>query len=162
MKKNYQTIFKKHPFNFACASLFGVGLLPASGTWGSLVALLIAPFLIHSPLLIWTAVIVSFFLGVAVIPALIKNQTNKDPGYVVIDELMGQLVVFAFLPYSFANPLTYLFGFLFFRLFDILKPWPVSFFDREVRNAWGIMLDDLMAGIYASCVLALIQILSLY
>ena len=97
-------LFKKHPVKLSLASLFGVGFLPAGGTWGSLVALLVAPLLLHLPLLTLAFVALSFVLGVYAIPALIKNQPNKDPGYVVIDEFMGQLLVFAFLPYDFTNP----------------------------------------------------------
>lgn len=163
MKQNSKSmIFKKHPFKLICATVLGVGFLPASGTWGSLVGVLLAPLLLYFPLLTLFAVVLSFILGIWVIPALIRDQTNKDPGYVVIDELMGQLLVFVFLPYALTNPVTYLLGFALFRLFDILKPWPVSFFDKEMHNAWGIMLDDLAAGLYATCVLALIQMLSLY
>lgn len=156
MKQNYLKIQKKHPINLLVASVLGVGFLPASGTWGALVALLISPFLMYFPLALSVCAVLSFFLGIWAIPALIKNQPDKDPGYVVIDEFMGQLVVFAFLPHSFANAVTYILGFLFFRLFDILKPWPVSFFDQKMHNAWGIMLDDLMAGIYAVLALAVV------
>ena len=162
MKLNKMPLFKKEPLKLSIASLAGLGFLPASGTWGSLAGLLVAPLLGFIPVLTLFMVIVSFFLGIWAIPALIKNQTNKDPGYVVIDEFMGQLAVFAFLPMGFANPLTYILGFALFRLFDILKPWPVSFYDQKMHNEWGIMLDDLMAGIYAALVLALIQMLSLY
>jgi phosphatidylglycerophosphatase A len=155
MKMMKHPLFKKHPVQLLSVSLAGVGFLPASGTWGSLVAVLIAPFLVFCPLLIWGAVVLSFILGVWAIPSLIKDQKDKDPGFVVIDELAGQLLVFAFSPYDMLNPIMYLFGFLFFRLFDILKPWPVSFFDKKVHNAWGIMMDDIVAGMYAALALAL-------
>ena len=163
MKQNNKSvIIKRHPFKLLCATVFGVGFLPAGGTWGALVGVLLAPLMLYFPLMTLLAVILAFILGIWSIPVLIKDQTNKDPGYVVIDELMGQLLVFVFLPYVLTNPVTYLLGFALFRLFDILKPWPVSFFDKEMHNAWGIMLDDFAAGLYASFVLALIQMLSLY
>ena len=162
MKNKHPMLSENHPFKLGIASVFGVGFLPASGTWGSFVGMLLAPLLKLVPFLTTTMVILSFCLGIWCIPALIKDQKDKDPGFVVIDELMGQLIVFAFLPYDFANPVTYLLGFVLFRLFDILKPWPVSFYDRKVHNAWGIMLDDFMAGVYAATVLALIQMLSIY
>ena len=155
MKLIKNPLFKKHPVKLSLVSLFGIGFLPASGTWGSLFAVLMVPFLMFCPIIIWPMVILSFALGVWAIPSLIKNQKDKDPGFVIIDELMGQLLVFAFLPYDMLNPITYLFGFLFFRLFDILKPWPVSFFDKKVHNAWGIMMDDFVAGIYATLALGL-------
>lgn len=162
MKWIKSPLAKKYPVRLCCASLGGIGFLPAGGTWGSVVALLIAPFLLYCPFLIWGILILSFICGVWAIPKLIQNQSNKDPGYVIIDELLGLLLVYALIPYSFLNPLMYVMGFLFFRIFDILKPWPVSFFDQKMHNAWGIMLDDLMAGIYTICILALIQTLSIY
>lgn len=162
MKWNNHPLFKKHPFSLSIASVLGIGFLPAGGTWGSLAGILVLPLLVPFPLLTICVVILSFLAGIWTIPNLIKGKSDKDPGYVVIDEFMGQLVVFALLPYTFINPLTCFLGFLLFRLFDILKPWPVSFFDRKMNNAWGIMLDDLMAGVYASSILALMQILSLY
>ena len=161
MKWNHLPQFKQHPFKLLSASVLGVGFLPASGTWGSLVALLILPLLMWCPFLTGIFVVLLFALGVWSIPALIKNQPNKDPSYVVIDELMGQLAVFAFIPNDFINPLTCILAFILFRLFDILKPWPVSFYDQKVHNAWGIMLDDLVAGIYALFTISIIYWLSL-
>ncbi len=157
-----QAQFKQNPYKLLAASVLGIGFMPASGTWGSLVALLLAPLLMFFPGLTALVVILSFIAGICVIPALIKNQPNKDPSYIVIDEFMGQLSVLVLLPYDFINPITYIFAFLFFRLFDILKPWPVSFWDQKVHNAWGIMLDDLMAGIYSFCALALMHFITLY
>lgn len=157
MNKSKQQVFKNNPIKLSIASLFGLGFLPASGTWGSLAALLVAPLISFCPPLIWAIVILSFILGILTIPILIKNQTNKDPGFVIIDEFMAQLMVFALIPYDMLNPIIYLFGFLFFRLFDILKPWPVSFFDKKVHNAWGIMMDDFVAGIFAVWALAIMQ-----
>lgn len=160
MKLVKHPLFKKQPIQMSVVSLFGAGFLPASGTWGSLLAVLVAPLLVFCPFMIWGAFILSFVLGVWAIPTLIKNQKDKDPGFVIIDEFMAQLLVFALIPYDMLNPIIYLFGFLFFRLFDILKPWPVSFFDKKVHNAWGIMMDDLVAGIYAALALGLMSLFS--
>lgn len=162
IKKKLTSFKTPHQLKLLVASILGIGFLPASGTWGSLVALSFAPIICGCPFLTLGLVAFSFILGIWAIPALIKGQSDKDPKFVIIDEFMGQLVVFAFLPNDFANPLTYLWGFLLFRLFDILKPWPVSFYDQKMHNSWGIMLDDLMAGIYAACVLAFVQMISLY
>ena len=155
-------MFKKHPVELSVASICGVGFLPASGTWGALVGLIVAPLLSLCSFLTGLMVVLSFLLGIWAIPSLIKNNKDKDPSYIVIDEFMGQLAVFALLPSDFKNVLIYLLGFALFRLFDILKPWPVSFFDKKMHNAWGIMLDDLMAGIYAFWGILLVRILCLY
>ena len=69
-----------------------------------------------------------------------------DPGFVVIDEVAGQWVVLLAVPF---NPLGWALGFVLFRLFDILKPWPVSWADRRIKGGFGIMLDDLLAAGYA-------------
>jgi phosphatidylglycerophosphatase A len=73
----------------------------------------------------------------------------KDPGPVVVDEVMGQLVTLAFAP---ATSTAMVAGFFLFRLFDVIKPWPAGRLE-DVHGGWGIMLDDLMAGIYACAAL---------
>ena len=143
------------------SSLGPVGFLPASGTWGSLVALPFAWVLAGTSGLFLLAVL-SFILGILTIRPLIVGNEEKDPSFVVIDEFMGQLVVFSFIPSERITPILLIFGFLFFRLFDILKPWPASFFDRKVHNNWGVMLDDLAAGIYGFLALAFLELLSYY
>ena len=141
------------------AGIGPVGNLPASGTWGSLVALPFAWFLAGTWGLPCLALI-AFVLGVLTIRPLIENQPEKDPSFVIIDEFMGQLVVFSLISAEAMSPLTLIFGFLFFRLFDILKPWPASFFDRKVHSALGVMLDDLAAALYAMISLAFMLIIS--
>jgi len=136
-----------------------VGNLPASGTWGSLVALPFAWILAGT---FWLPIlaILSFIIGVLTIRPLIEGDKEKDPSFVIIDEFMGQLAVFCLVPKEAINPLTVIFGFLFFRLFDILKPWPASFFDRKVHTGLGVMMDDLAAAIYAMISLAFMMIIS--
>jgi phosphatidylglycerophosphatase A len=73
-----------------------------------------------------------------------------DDGRIVIDELVGYLVTVAVLPFSWTAALL---GFLFFRLFDIAKPPPASWFDRKMKNGYGVVLDDVMAGLYAAAAL---------
>ena len=145
--------------NKIIASIGPVGHLPASGTWGSLVALPFAWFLTGSAGLV-VLVAFSFVLGLMTIRPLIKGETNKDPSFVVIDELMGQLSVFMFIPKECMNPIVLIFGFLFFRLFDILKPWPASFFDKKVHNSFGVIMDDLAAAFYAMILLAFMTTIS--
>ena len=148
-------------FNKSIASLGGIGNLPASGTWGSLIALPFAWFLIGS---MWIPVIctIFFLLGILTINPLIQNQDEKDPSYVVIDEFMGQLLVFSFIDKAIVSPITLVFGFFFFRLFDIFKPWPASYFDQEVHTGFGVMMDDLIAALYSIICLAFMEVISYY
>ena len=148
-----------HKISRIIAGLGPVGNLPASGTWGSLVALPFAWILAGSiglPLLTF----ISFVVGVLTIRPLIEGDKEKDPGFVIIDEFMGQLAVFCLIPKETMNPLIIIFGFLFFRLFDILKPWPASFFDRKVHTGLGVMMDDLAAALYAMISLAFMIVIS--
>lgn len=138
---------------------FGVGLLPAMpGTWGSLVALPCA-WAIRA---LWGAagltVAVAFTVTVGCWAAakVAKASAAEDPGTIVIDEVAGQSL--ALLPAS-PDPLSYALGFLLFRIFDIWKPWPVRWADRHVGGGLGIMLDDLLAAVYAA--LALLVLLAI-
>ena len=82
------------------------------------------------------------------------GKPNDDPGEIVIDEVAGQWLTLAFVP---LDPLMYGTGFLLFRFFDIVKPWPVRMIDRLVKGGLGIMLDDIAAAIYAAVCLLLFQ-----
>ena len=104
--------------------------------------------------------IFSFIIGVLTIRPLIAGKEEKDPSFVIIDEFMGQLAVFCFIPKGEMTPIALIFGFLFFRTFDILKPWPASFFDRKVHTGLGVMMDDLAAALYAMFLLAFMLIIS--
>ena len=124
------------------------GYLPkAPGTWGTLVALPLNLLLLLLPgqgYAISLAVIL--VLAVYTAGAAEKILDRKDPGAIVIDEIIGMLITLICAP---ANPVVWLMAFLLFRLFDILKPWPVSWADRHLNGGLGIVMDDLLAGIYA-------------
>ena len=153
---------KQTPLHNPCkmiSSLGPVGFLPASGTWGSLVALPFAWVLAGTSGLFLLAVL-SFILGILTIRPLIVGNEEKDPSFVVIDEFMGQLVTFFVIEKSCMTPVALIFGFLFYRLFDILKPWPASYFDKKVHSSLGVMMDDLVAAIYALISLAFMEIIS--
>lgn len=149
--------------SFLLASFFGVGYAPvAPGTFGSLATLPLAFVLAYFYGLngILAGVAVSFFIGTAATKEVLKHSKH-DPSFVVIDEVAGQLLAFApvaaFL-YGRADSaagLTYLLGFGLFRLFDITKPQPAKWADQKVLNAWGVMLDDIFAGLYAAAILYL-------
>ncbi|MEO5335673.1 MAG: phosphatidylglycerophosphatase A [Magnetospirillum sp. WYHS-4] len=135
------------------ATWFGVGRLPgAPGTWGSLASLPLAWSLAAwaGPWGLAAGVATVFVAGIWAAGAYMRATGTDDPGAVVIDEVAGQgLALLAVAP----DPLLYLIGFALFRLFDILKPWPVSWADREVGGGLGVMLDDMLAGLYAGAAL---------
>ena len=119
------------------------------GTWGSLAALLCA-WVIRSRcgvtgLAIAAAIV--FAVGCWAAGTIAKTSGARDPGAVVIDEVAAQWLVLLVAP---LDPVSYAAAFLLFRLFDIWKPWPVGEVDRRVRGGLGIMLDDLLAAVYAA------------
>jgi phosphatidylglycerophosphatase A len=135
----------------AIALWFWSGKLPkAPGTWGSLAALPFAWLLIvyfGSPLVLFIAA--AFLLPVGVWAS--AQHSNKlgthDAGEIVVDEVAGQWIALAVAPYS---PLGWVAAFLLFRFFDVIKPWPISWIDARVSGGWGIMADDIVAGIFAA------------
>ena len=132
-------------------SCFGIGRLGrAPGTVASLVATVAGALiaaLAGSGWLVLLALLV-FALGWRACRDL--PEVEQDPGWVVIDEVAGQWLALAFAPLT---PWGVLAAFALFRLFDIWKPWPVSWADRELGGAGSIMLDDMLAGAYAALVL---------
>lgn len=139
----------------AIATGFGVGSLPrAPGTWGSLLALPLHALLSRLPPEQYAMALAAFFaIAVLSAGAAEKILDRKDPQVVVIDEVMGMLITLIAAP---AKPLVWLLGFALFRFFDILKPWPIRFIDQRVNGGIGIVLDDVMAGIYSLAVLQLL------
>ncbi len=138
------------------ASWFGLGFSPkASGTFGSLGALplvwLLAAY--GSPTVMLATAVVLFFAGVWATQQIIRTREDKDPSVVVIDEVVGQCLSFTLVWPALADWRVYVLGFVLFRFFDICKMGPVKFFDSRVHNAWGVMLDDVCAGILAAIVL---------
>ena len=141
------------------ATGFYSGYLPkAPGTWGSLVGVLLV-FLLHAlSLQIYLSVIAGLFIvGSFVAGEAEKILDNRDPGVVVIDEIVGMLITMIAVP---VTPLTIVLGFILFRVFDIAKPFPVNFFDQHFHGGLGIMLDDVVAGIYSLIIMQLIFLLA--
>ena len=140
------------------ATWFGIGLLPiAPGSWASLAAL---PFAWGIRSLFGLAGLaaasaVAFFVGWWASGIVARTSAAKDPGAVVIDEIAGQWLVLLAAP---LDPLAYALAFLLFRVFDTWKPWPVRWADRHVIGGLGIVLDDLLAAVYAA--LALLGLLA--
>lgn len=149
---------RRHPAALI-ATAFGVGLLPiAPGTWASLATLPLAWLLDHfsgrGSLVI--AGLAIFVIGIWASQVYVANNRVQDPGEVVVDEVAAQLLTLAAVPLSLFSLIA---GFLLFRLFDIVKPWPVSWADQKVKGGLGVMLDDLLAAGYAALCLVVLQLL---
>ena len=138
------------------ATWFGCGRLPrAPGTWGSLGALPPAwaalQFGVGFGLLLALAL---FLAGLWAASLYVRDTGRQDPAEVVVDEAAGQCLALCFAPLS---PLGVLAALLFFRLFDISKPFPIRWIERRCPGGWGIMLDDAMAALYAGACLLLLR-----
>lgn len=143
-----------HP-EMLVATGFGVGLVPfAPGTVGSLVAVPVWWWLLADLPLLWLAAAL-FFLGVLgswIIDRACRKAGVGDAGGIVLDEFVGVWVALALAPKTLLGAAA---GFLLFRVFDIAKPWPVSWAERTFGGGLGVMLDDVLAGILAATVLYL-------
>lgn len=126
----------------------GSGLSPkAPGTVGSLAALIPAVPLLALPLWWGVAVVfVAFWIGVYLCGVTSRALGVHDHGGIVWDEFVGMWLVLLFVPF---DPWWWLAAFLLFRLFDVLKPWPIRWLDRRVEGGFGIMIDDVLAAVYA-------------
>lgn len=147
----------KNP-NHLFAFGFGSGLAPkAPGTFGTLAAI---PFFLLLQHLSWPVylswLLVTFALGVLWCDRSSKALGVHDHGGIVWDEFVGFWITMFMAP---AGWIWILIGFVLFRVFDILKPWPINWLDKKVHGGFGIMIDDVLAGIYALLVLQLIAFL---
>jgi phosphatidylglycerophosphatase A len=154
---------QRSPRWWAIATFFGVGFLkPGPGTWGSVAAVLLwaaYAWLAHpSRLALLIALLVGIFLAIFFgIPAasVVERESGRhDPGFVVIDEVAGQWIALLFSPANWPHAL---FALVLFRLFDIVKPFPVRRLER-LPGGWGIVFDDVAAGLYAFCIASLVRI----
>jgi phosphatidylglycerophosphatase A len=136
---------------FLVATGLGSGYSPfAPGTAGSLVGLILFWPLAHRPpLQVLGATVVLTLVAVLAADHVSRRLGRKDPGLVVVDEVAGQWVSLLFLPFT---PGTAFAGFFLFRLMDVLKPWPARDLEH-LPGGWGIVADDLMAGVYANLLL---------
>ena len=145
----------KDPFQFV-ATLGGIGMLPkAPGTFGSIAAWVIFVYLSHFISLINMIILTISFciLSIWICNQASKNLENKDHKSIVIDELVGMwiaLLPVLFIANSQSERTVYaLAALIFFRLFDILKPFPISYFDKNYKNGFGIVIDDVISGLIA-------------
>lgn len=133
---------------------FGAGLAPvAPGTFGTLAALPVYALVAGLPLPVYLAVVIGLFLaGVPICRRCEERLGVSDHSGIVWDEIVGYLITMAAAPASWRAAAL---GFVLFRAFDILKPWPIRRLDRTVHGGLGIMLDDSVAGLFAAACLYL-------
>ena len=158
--------------NFLFVTLFGIGKIKKiPGSFASLVTTIFLFFLFHilniSLNIVLICVIIIFFISLYAVNIFIKDLDNKDPKEVVVDEFIGQSIPICL--YEIAHEgtketdqvLTYYFiMFILFRIFDITKPFPVSYYDKNFKNSFGVIMDDVCAGLYVVFVLVLYMVIT--
>jgi phosphatidylglycerophosphatase A len=141
------------------ATFFGIGKMrPGPGTWGSAATVLLWSVIAHTlnpsmrtPATILTAIFI-ILIGIPAATGVARANASKDPQFVVIDEVAGQLIALIAVPLAWE---TFLVGFILFRIFDIFKPPPVRQLEKLPEGS-GIVLDDVAAGLYALFVMQLL------
>ena len=152
--------------------MFGIGKLKTiPGSYSSLVTTFFLFFLFYvlklNPNIVLICIILIFFISLYAVNIYIKNLDNKDPKEVVIDEFIGQSIPICM--YEIAHVGTkevskvltfYFIMFILFRIFDITKPYPVSYYDKNFKNSLGVIMDDVCAGLYVVAVLVLYMVIT--
>ncbi len=154
--------------------MFGLGkikLMP--GTFGSLATTIFLFYLFHkiniSSNLILIGWIIIFIYSFYAVSVHTKNSKDKDPGEIIIDEFLGQSIPIYLYEISHGTAkesdeaiIYYLVFFILFRYFDIMKPFPVSFFDKNFKNSFGVIMDDICAGLYVVLTLVCFMVVKSY
>ncbi len=152
--------------------MFGIGKLPKiPGSYASLVTVIILYILFNilsvPPDLFLYFLAVIFIISLISVNVFIKNLTNKDPKEIVIDEFIGQSIPICL--YEIAHNeqtnsarvlIFYFIMFILFRIFDIVKPYPVSYYDKNFKNSFGVIMDDVCAGLYVVAILVFYMIIA--
>jgi len=161
-------------FNSLLVTMFGLGKIKfMPGTFGSLATIIFLFYLFHilnipsNMILIgWIIVFIYSFYAVSV---HIRSSKNKDPGEIIIDEFLGQSIPIYLYEISHgitkeSNEAIIYYGlfFILFRYFDIMKPFPVNFFDKNFKNSFGVIMDDICAGLYVVLTLVCFMIVKSY
>tara|TARA_B100001093_G_scaffold407970_1_gene396710 strand:- start:100 stop:606 length:507 start_codon:yes stop_codon:yes gene_type:complete len=158
-------------FNYLFVTCFGIGTFRfAPGTITSFIASIFLFSLFHiinlSNITILISLILIFVYSFYAVSEYIKDNENKDPKEVVIDEFIGQSIpiyLYETAHETIKNPqeavLFYLYIFILFRYFDIKKPFPVNYFDKKFKNSFGVILDDVVAGLYVVLTLIIFMII---
>ncbi len=160
--------------NTLFVTMFGLGKIPKiPGTFGSLATIIILYIFFHllnlSSNLILIILIIIFIFSFLSVAIYVKDHENKDPKEVIIDEFIGQSIPIYLYEISHGTEkspdeaiIFYVISFILFRFFDIIKPFPVSFFDRNFKNSFGVIMDDVFAGFYVVLSLICFMVLSSY
>ena len=160
--------------NFLFVTMFGLGKIKyIPGTFGSLATVIILYICFHilkiNSNIIFFGLLLIFFFSFTAVTYHIKNNENKDPREIIIDEFIGQSIPIYLYEISHGtekNPneaiLIYGICFILFRYFDIMKPFPVSYFDKKHKNSFGVIMDDICAGFYVVLSLICFMILKSY
>ena len=140
---------------------FGLGYLPwAPGTWGSLLGLPLAYLLMDLGYWKWLVLLLLIVLSVWSAYLTMRRIHQHDPKEIVCDEVVGLMLVLLWVhPQGL-----FAWGacFILFRLFDIIKPWPISWVDNNLKTAWGVVFDDLLAGVGAVFIYELLSVMNFY
>jgi len=156
--------------NFLFVTLFGIGKIKIiPGTFASLATTLFLFFLFHilkiSPNIILISLIIIFFISLHAVNIFIKDLQSKDPKEVVIDEFIGQSIPLCL--YEVAHNVQretdqilkyYFIMFILFRIFDVTKPFPASYYEKNFKNSFGVIMDDVCAGLYVVAILVVYMI----
>jgi phosphatidylglycerophosphatase A len=161
-------------FNSLFVTMFGLGKIKfMPGTFGSLVTTIFLFYLFHSlkissnvVLIGWIIIFIYSFYAVS---THTQDSKNKDPGEIIIDEFLGQSIPIYLYEISHGTTkenseaiIYYVLFFLLFRYFDIMKPFPVSFFDKNFKNSFGVIMDDIFAGLYVVLTLVCFMVIKSY
>ena len=154
--------------------MFGLGKIKfMPGTFGSLATVIFLFYLFHtlniSSNIILTGWMIIFIYSFYAVSIHTKNSKNKDPGEIIIDEFLGQSIPIYLYEISHGTTkedneaiIYYTLFFILFRYFDIMKPFPVSFFDKNFKNSFGVIMDDICAGLYVVLTLVCFMIVKSY
>ena len=149
---------KNISINTIFLSFIGIGFIPiASGTFGSLAGVILGYGInIIDFKIFYFLIPLLLILGIICSDIYEKNSGEKDSSIIVMDEVVGQLI--AMLP-VINNPILIMISFILFRLFDIFKPWPASYIDKNMKGGLGVMLDDVIAGIYTAIIMFFLNLI---
>ena len=161
-------------FNSLFVTMFGLGKIRfMPGTFGSLATVIILYYLFHvlniSSSIVFMGLIMIFVYSFYAISEHIKDSENKDPSEIIIDEFLGQSIPIYLYEISHGTTkdggeaiVYYSLFFILFRYFDIMKPFPVNFFDKNFKNTFGVIMDDICAGFYVVLTLVCFMIIKSY
>jgi len=157
--------------NILFVTMFGLGKIKIiPGTFGSIATVIILFILFHilnlSTNTILIGLVIIFIYSFSAVAAYIKDEENKDPKEIIIDEFIGQSIPIYLYEISHGTVkdsqeavLFYMYIFILFRYFDIKKPFPVNLFDQKFKNSFGVILDDVVAGLYVVLTLVIFMII---